>query len=449
MHQQKSTGLRVSHCLLFLISLAIPGIANATNGLYGHAYGARQSGIAGSGIAFPQDALIAAINPAGVVQLGKSREIDLQYFSPMRQYTVNPSPASGGFPPFPGPTVESESESFFIPAIGLSWPLSSDKAVGFALYGNGGMNTDYAAADTPFGVGAFGAGAVPGADPRAGVDYSQLFANLSYSQKFGGGNGSWGVSALGNYSVIELSGLAGFAPFSTDPRNLSDKGKDGEFGFGVRVGAQFDVSPSVTLAAAYQTEISTQFDDYAGLFPESGKLHIPANAQIGIAAKTGSGTFTADVQQIFYSSAEGVGDPGTTGLTTGCRPSAPFTSAPVAAGPSCLGGSPGIGFGWEDMTILKLGYTWKTNNGMTWRVGFSHGDQPVPEKDVTFNIIAPGVIEQHYTVGFSKELASGREFTFAFMYAPEKCVTGPDLFTPGQTVELCMNQFALNAGISF
>jgi long-chain fatty acid transport protein len=68
---------------------------------------------------------------------------------------------------------------------------------------------------------------------------------------------------------------------------------------------------------------------------------------------------------------------------------------------------------------------------------------------VTFNIIAPGVMEQHYTFGFSKELASGNEASFAFMFAPENCVSGPDLFTPGQTEELCMSQYAINAGLSF
>lgn len=431
------------------LATLLPAQVLATNGLYNHAYGARQSGIAGSGVAFPQDPLIAAINPAGVVQLDPSREIDLQFFSPMREYTVGPSPASGSFPPFPGPAVESDSEEFFIPNIAYSWSLTSDKAVGFALYGNGGMNTDYAAAGTPSGVGSFGGGAVPGAESRAGVDYAQLFANLSYSQKFSGGGGSWGAAAIANYSQIEFAGLAGFAPFSLSPRNLSDRGKDADFGFGLRLGVQGEVSPGITLAASYQTEIANKFDDYSGLFPEGGKLHIPATAQLGLAAHGGAGTFTADIQHIFYESTEGVGDPGTTGLPTRCIPSAPFSPAPIASGSGCLGGVPGLGFGWEDMTVLKLGYTWPDTGGMTWRVGASFGDQPVPEKDVTFNIIAPGVIEQHYTVGFSKELASGNEFSFAFMYAPETCVKGPDLFTPGQTVELCMHQFALNAGLSF
>ncbi len=454
-HQQRNSVMSKFklYAINFLLSIGVvftsPGLVHATNGELAHGYGSRQSGIAGSGIAFPQDPLIAAINPAGVVYLEKSREIDLQYFSPMREYTVSSSQFSGSFPPFPGPTVNSESEDFFIPALGFNWPLQNNNAIGLAIYGNGGMNTDYPAAKTSFGFGTFGAAAVPGADTRTGVDYAQLFVNVSYSQKFASDKGSWGVSGIVNYTQLELAGFAAFRPFSVDPANLTDNGKDTDYGFGLRVGVQGQVGSGVTLAASYQTEIENDFDKYAGLFPESGKLHIPATAQVGLAADVGRGTLTADIQYIFYSDTEGVGDPGTTGLPTGCVPSAPLTPFPTASGPSCLGGTPGIGFGWEDMTIFKIGYTWPTGKGMTWRVGASVGDQPVPESDVTFNIIAPGVIEQHFTFGFSKELASGNEFSFALMYAPENCVTGPDLFTPGQTVELCMDQFALNAGLSF
>ena len=436
---------------LAAFAVAAPPLAEATNGLFQSGYGSRQIGIAGGGAAFPQDPLIAAINPAGVVYLGRKNELDLRWFSPRREYTVSPSSASGNFPPFPGPTVKSDSESFFIPSLGFSWPVGDgdDKAVGLALYGNGGMNTDYDAADTPFGLGSFAGGATPVGAGNAGVDYTQMFVNLNYSQKFADGKASWGVAGILNYSRLEMRGFGAFAPFSLDPANLSDKGHDNDTGVGARIGVQGDVSPGVTLAASYQTEIKNKFSDYGGLFPDGGKLDIPATIQVGLAAKAGPGTITADVQHLFYGGTKGVGDPGTTGLPTGCMPSAPFTTSPVASGPSCLGNDPGIGFGWDDMTVFKLGYTWSYGNDWTWRVGVSYGKQPVSAEDVTFNIIAPGVVETHLTAGFSKALAKRREFSMALMYAPENCQSGPDLFTPGQTVELCMHQIGINAGFSF
>ena len=434
--------------ILLLSTVLLSHPSHATNGLFGHAYGSRQGGIAGSGVAFPQGPLIAAINPAGVVHLEKSGEFDLQYFSPRRKYTVSASQFSGGFPPFPGGSVESGRESFIIPALGLTWRLNDDSAVGLAMYGNGGMNTNYFASDTPFGIGTFAGATVPGAIADSGVDYAQLFVNLNYSRMFGN-NHSWGVATLLNYSELEFKGLAAFSAFSLDPTNLSDSGKDSDIGVGLRVGVQFQLSPKVTLAAAYQTEIDNQFEDYAGLFPKSGKLNIPATAQIGLASRLGSGTVTADIQHFFYANTEGVGDPGTTVLTSACVPSFPFSPNPSASGPNCLGGNPGRGFGWDDMTVVKLGYTSVIRNGWTWRIGASFGEQPVQEEDVTLNIIAPGVIEQHYTAGFSKQLSNGLEFSMALMYAPENCVEGPDLFTPWQRIELCMEQLSVNAGISF
>ncbi|MBL4744260.1 MAG: hypothetical protein JKX87_06455 [Cycloclasticus sp.] len=103
---------QITGALLISAALITP-IASASNGLFALGYGARQVGIAGSGVAFPQDPLIAAINPAGVVFASERSEINLQYFSPSREYTVEGIiPA----PPFPGPTVESDSENFFIPS---------------------------------------------------------------------------------------------------------------------------------------------------------------------------------------------------------------------------------------------------------------------------------------------------------------------------------------------
>jgi long-chain fatty acid transport protein len=440
--------LLVVSWVIFIFGLS-PAVSNATNGLFQPGYGARQLGIAGSGIAFPQDAMISAINPAGVVFAGKHRDIGITLFSPSREYTVsgNSPPPPSGFPPYAGPTVESESTLFIIPDLSFSWqPHGDTSAIGLAIYGNGGMNTDWLASDTPFGVGTFAAAAVPGADTRTGVDYAQLFVNLSYSRKFSNDSASWGVSAIGNASRLRMRGLAGFSPFSLDPANLTDNGHDVAYGIGARLGIQARVSDSVSIGASYQTKISNEYDDYAGLFPNGGELDIPATAQVGLAIETGPGTFTGDIQYIEYSGSDAIGNTSTT-LTTGCVPSAPFTPFPTASGASCMGGN--MGFGWEDMTVFKFGYTWDTSSSMTWRVGASFGDQPVQEQDVTINIIAPGVMEEHFTFGFSKKLESEKEFNFAFLYAPEQCVSGPDLFTPGKSVELCMEQISATFGLSF
>ena len=100
-----------------LSSYIISANAMASNGLFALGYGAKQVGIAGSGVAFPQDALIASINPAGVAFVGEQNNINLQYFSPSRNYTVDGPMGMGA--PFPGPTVDiviARVFSFLLPA---------------------------------------------------------------------------------------------------------------------------------------------------------------------------------------------------------------------------------------------------------------------------------------------------------------------------------------------
>ena len=65
---------------------------------------------------------------------------------------------------------------------------------------------------------------------------------------------------------------------------------------------------------------------------------------------------------------------------------------------------------------------------LTVRAGINHGDNPITPADVTFNIIAPGVMTTHYTLGATYAPTSDSEFTAAFMVAPRRSVTGPSLF---------------------
>ncbi|MGB5720761.1 MAG: hypothetical protein WBM34_08710, partial [Woeseiaceae bacterium] len=107
------------------------------------------------------------------------------------------------------------------------------------------------------------------------------------------------------------------------------------------------------------------------------------------------------------------------------------------------------GFGWEDMTTFKLGFEWQRDEANTWRFGYSYGEQPIQSADVLFNILAPGVMEQHVTLGLTRKAASGGEWNFSFMYAPENSVTGPSMFDPTQTIELTMSQLEFEVSYSF
>jgi len=410
----------------------------ATNGYFSHGTSTAEQGLAGAGVAYSQDTLAAANNPAGMVWQGERYDVGATLFSPRRSYTVtgNPTPLCPTcFSLAPG-TVDSDSEFFIIPQYGQNWMLDGESSIGISVYGNGGMNTDY---PTGAGPGTFGVG-------TTWIDLSQLFIATTYAQKISD-SASWGVSGIVAYQQFEAQGVGSFAGFSLDSANLSNNGKDSATGFGIRLGVQGEVAPGITLGASYQPTIDmSEFDKYAGLFAEGGDFDIPSNLTLGLAWHiSDSRVFLVDVQQINYSDVASVSN-SITPLTDGsCIPNPPTGPG---TGTGCLGGSNGAGFGWEDMTVVKLGYEWSTDDTWTWRLGYSFGDQPIPDTEVLFNILAPGVMEDHLTFGFTRALDSNSDFNFALMYAPNVSVSGTNKLDPAQTIELEMEQFAITASYS-
>ena len=423
---------------VLLLSGLITTNIYATNGYFSHGYGTKSKGLAGSGSALPQDAMASAVNPAGMVWVGERMDLGVAIFSPMREYTV-----SGDAPDDPPPsfdlslgTVESDSEYFLVPHFAYNWMLDDDSSVGLAVYGNGGMNTDYPGSANN-GMGTYYGGMVPGAKANAGIDLMQLFINVSYSHKISN-SASWGVSLVTAYQRFEATGLAAFGGYSSDPMSLTDNDYDDGFGFGGKFGVQAEISEGLTLAASYQTEISMdEFSDYSGLFAEQGGFDIPANWTMGLAYNLGSsGTLTFDIQEILYSDIASINNPFLPNIMM----------AP-------LGADGGAGFGFEDMMVYKAGYQWSSSDSMVWRLGFSTGDQPIPESEVLFNILAPAVMEEHFTFGFTYNMSDDSEFNFAAMYAPSNSISGPNFLSggevsgpmPDQNIEIEMTQWELEA----
>ena len=251
--------------------------------------------------------------------------------------------------------------------------------------------------------------------------------------------------------MFKAHGLAAFGPFggggfdvSTDPANLTDKGDDTSSGFGAKFGFQTKMSDSLTFGLSYQTKMSmSEFDDYSGLFADGGDFDIPASLIIGAAMDMGdNSTLVVDVQQIYYSDVSAIANP--------LLPNLGICQAVGNTDPNCLGGSNGAGFGWTDMTVIKVGYEWMMDD-MTMRFGVSHGSQPIPSSEVLFNILAPAVMETHITFGMTVPMGSDSEFSFAAMYAPENDLRGPNFFDnlgSGQQIELAMDQFEVQATYS-
>jgi long-chain fatty acid transport protein len=407
--------------VLFVLSLS--SLSFATNGYFANGYSVESKALGGAGVALPESSLDASVNPALMAFVGTRVDISLSLFNPNREYTVegNPSGFPGTFGLTPG-TVKSDSKFFLVPAIGASWSLDNKTSVGLSIFGNGGMNTNYDKSTF--------LGSAP-----TGVDLMQLFIVPTLAVKVAEKH-AIGVSAIIAYQRFEARGLEAFSNFSSDKDNLTNNGHDSSYGFGGRIGYYGELTPYLSIGASYQTKIwMTSLDDYAGLFAKHGDFNIPANWTIGVAVKPmPTLAFLFDVQEIYYSDVKSIGNPMLPNLM----------AAP-------LGSDGGAGFGWHDMTIYKAGVQWKSSQDWTWRAGYSYGKEPIRSDDVMFNILAPGVIEQHATVGFTKAISKTQDLSFSLVHAFSKSVSGPNpLEVPGlQEIKLKMNQWEGTVGYTW
>jgi long-chain fatty acid transport protein len=432
--------MKYTRVFAFMALAGLAGSAFATNGYFSHGYGMKAAGRAGAATATHDDAFGGANNPAAMAFAGNRIDLGVNLFSPNREMSRTDSTGNPGFgtPPLNG-SADSDSNLFFIPEFGYNRMLDPKLALGVTVYGNGGMNTDYPSATTNCGPGSnllCGQGSL-------GVDLMQLVVAPTAAYKIAP-NHSIGIAPLLGYQRFKAEGLQAFAGISSDRSNVTNNDYDDSFGWGVRVGYMGQITPTVTIGAAYASKMDFQeFDDYAGLFAEQGDFDIPENYNLGVAWQaTPALKLALDYQRINYSGVNSVANPSTNFMT--CNP---FT-APNATGPGCLGAPGGAGFGWEDIDVWKLGIEYKHNAQWTFRGGWNHGDTPITSRDVEFNTIAPATITDHVTLGFTYTVADGNEVTVAYMHAFENDISGPSYFFGG-TDEIKMHQDSLGIQYSW
>jgi long-chain fatty acid transport protein len=390
---------------LVVIAIAVlSGSAFATNGYFSHGIGLRAKAMGGAGVAFPQDALTGANNPAAPGFLGNRFDVGVDWFSPDRGSEIV---GNAGGDMIDGVFDANGESNFFMPEIGYNNQYRDNMALGFAIYGRGGMNTSYTTPIPLFGT------------TKAGVDLMQVFL-VPYVSYMVNDKHSIGAGINVAWQAFEACGLQNFAGMSSDSTSLTDNGHESSMGLGFTIGYMGRVHPMVDVGVAYASRTYMgRFKKYQGLFAEMGGFDIPPSLSGGITVRPCSRTTVAfDVQRIWYSQIKSINDP----LLPNLR------EAP-------LGSDDGAGFGWQDVTAFKLGLKYAATGKVALLGGYNYGGQPIPESETLFNMLAPGVVEQHITLGAIIKAGSRAEVTLAYMHAFEKKVEGSGSIPAGSFEE--------------
>jgi long-chain fatty acid transport protein len=386
--------------------LATGSAAWATDGYFPHGFGMKSKGMGGASVAVTDNAFAGINNPAASAWAGHRADLGMDIFMPKRSAARTaglPGNALDG-------DIKSSGSAFAVPEFAYNKKIDDRMSWGVTVYGNGGMNTEYPGGNVT--CQAPNDGNLLCGQGKLGVDLMQLIIAPTFAYKLDAQH-SVGVSPLVVVQQFKATGLDAFADFSMAPDKVSNTGTDRSTGVGVRLGYLGQLSDTLKFGATYSPKIKMgKFDEYAGLFAGAGSFDIPENYALGVNVQvTPAVSVAADYSRINYSGVTSIGNP---------------MSNLMAGNP--MGSPNGPGFGWSDVSVIKLGVQWQATPTMVLRAGYNQSTNPVKPENVTFNILAPGVIKQHYTVGGTYALSKEAEFTWAYMYAPKNTVTGPSMY---------------------
>lgn len=106
------------------------------------------------------------------------------------------------------------------------------------------------------------------------------------------------------------------------------------------------------------------------------------------------------------------------------------------------------GLGWQSVFAVALGAQYQATEKLTLRTGYLYNTNPIRNVTTLFNIQAPGIIQNTFTLGASYQLNENVVASLAWMHGFRNAIEGPILQIPGSTVRLDAQVDTLWAGVN-
>ncbi len=414
------------------LALVVPGVSFATNGMFLMGYGTKSRGMGGVAVAMPQDSIAGAVNPATIFAAGSRIDVGVDIFRPMAKASLGQG--TNRYTEKSRINEMGIENIFFMPNAGGIMKMSN-MAMGVSMVGAGGGGSKY-------NTNLYNTQRT-GANNKDALGVSLMVAqiNPTFAMKLNRHN-VVGASLIIGMQRFKAYGLAEFAKFTPSGTSnyLTNNGSDYAFGFGLRLGwlgTFMHKRLRVGVAGATQTYM-TKFRKYKELFANGGRMNTPGNITAGLSFKV-TKKFTAafDINYIMYEDVAAVANLG---------PNTGGGLFPVSAAANALGRPGGLGFGWTNQTVFKLGLAYQYTDKWTVRGGWNYAKSPINEKrEIIFNIVAPAVVQNHLTLGATYQYSKAVELSLSYVHAFEFKQNGPTYI--GYTGEIGMYQDSL--GVSY
>ena len=385
-HKPKKSYLALKNRLAAFLLLAVVLAAfpvYATNGMNLIGYGAVSSGMGGADLAVVDNSSAMNINPAGICGCGGPQLIiGASLLQPKLTHENGADSARG------------ENKTFLMPLIAYVAPLKDRFAFGIGAFSQGGMGVEYDALTTPF------------------MTTDQVYSNLNYlkiTPSFAWQSPDYRlkIGAGLNFGRAELEVKYFPNTFSAGQFDGFRADELEAFGYSFHLGFQYHFDRLV-IGGSWISKTDLKFNSGDLTFASAPNVleeaHLtgfnwPQQAGLGLKYSV-SPTFSVaiDIDWIEWSQA---------------------VDKIVLKGDdrSVL-----FDMNWNDQWVLACGAEWEFAPDYTVRLGFNHGDSPVPEANGSS--LFPAIIEDHVTFGLGYT-SSHWKFDIAYVHGFEKSQMNP------------------------
>jgi long-chain fatty acid transport protein len=347
------------------------GTAQATDGAYPTANGAYASGIGGTSVALPQDAIVAADNPAGMAEVGSRADL-------YGLLLITESKSSFGSEQ----NRLTSQKTVPAPGLGVNFQIGRRWTLGLSVTGMA-VASDYGKSALP----------IPGtSSAKASLLTVNSLPTLTYRLLPN--------LAIGAALVLGLQQFSTQGVVAADANGqifeLPNHGDSWAAGIGASLGVLWKPLPYVSLGGAYFTP--TRFSSLSGykddlLASSHGHLDSPWRADLGIAVTPLPGaTLALDYLHIAWSHADGFN----------IRDS----------------------FNWRDQDVVRFGAQYRFNPRFVVRAGYSHANSHLDSEHTLANFYAPGINHRAVTAGLSVGITEKLECTGAFEHNIPRTIRG-------------------------
>jgi long-chain fatty acid transport protein len=345
----------------------------------------RSTGMAATAIAYPQDSLAVAYNPAGMIAIGNRVDVEAAWLRDHGHSRIhgNLIPIPPMLPQVNGRINLMRTHDYYVGNFGVNTAWCTNLfdcytlnwTLGVALYNRDFQKVTQNKIQPLFGT------------THPGLEYihEELATSLAVSVYEGH---SLGVSLDWHFARIKINGLQNFDNplFSSHPGHVTNNGYDYSTGVGVTVGYYGKFCDWLSVGATYRPKTTMKrYAKYEGFFAERGRGDVPEKIGGGLAVHPMDClTVCFDVEYLRWHPIRS--------LSNKLEP---------AIKKQLLGSKYGAGFGFRNQTFYRLGVEYQLNECLALRAGYRYGTGLVRPTETATNSLLDDLVRSFLTLGLT------------------------------------------------